>query len=97
MIRLLWRSLLFLALALAGGFLLAVTAYWAGTRLIGPFAGTRGLATFLGNIYADAGKGSPLALTLLAGPLAIGLVWKLRGWSLRRRRMQAATGDGETP
>ncbi|MBW7930994.1 MAG: hypothetical protein H3C57_06770 [Gammaproteobacteria bacterium] len=97
MIRLLWRGLLFLALALASGFLLVVAAYWAGTRFIGPFAGARGLATFLGNIYADAGQGSPLALTLLAGPLAIGLAWKLRGWSLRRRRMPPATGDGETP
>jgi hypothetical protein len=97
MIRLLWRSLLWLVLALAGGFLLAVVAYWTGTRLIGPFAGARGLATFLGNIYADAGKGSPLALALLAGPLAIGLVWKLRGWSLHRRRMPPATGGGETP
>jgi len=100
MIRLLWRSLLWLLLGLLAGFLLAVLAYWAGTRVIGPFAGTRGLATFLGNIYADAGGGSPLALALVAGPLAIGLAWKWRGWGLRRcraRRARQAGGDGETP
>ncbi|MCC7330116.1 MAG: hypothetical protein IT484_08195 [Gammaproteobacteria bacterium] len=78
------RTLAWLALVATGGLLLPVAAYWAGTRIIGPYAGTRGLATFIEALYHDAAGGSPLALALLAGPVLIAILWKLRAWGLRR-------------
>ncbi len=70
--------LIWLAAILTGGLLLPVIAYWAGGRFIAPYAGQRGLATYLDAIYHDAAGGSPLALGLLAGPTLIIGIWKLR-------------------
>jgi hypothetical protein len=71
---------------LSGALLLPVTAYIAAGRIIGPYAGTRGLASYLGAIYLDASQGKPLALLILVAPtLCLGL-WMLRGWMGRRHQ-----------
>ena len=77
--------ILLAALVLAGGAVLPVIAYVIGGRLVGPYAGPRGLASYLGAIYTDAGSGHSLALALLAGPLLSVGAWRLRSWLLHRR------------
>lgn len=81
--RRLLPTLLWCVLALLIGWLWVIAAYWAGGRFVGDYAGDRGLATFMGRIYADASGGSPLALAITAGPLIIFLIWKLRRTGLR--------------
>ncbi len=81
--RLIW----ILGLLVTGGIVLPLAAYLIGTRLAGPFAGTRGFASYLGAILADAAAGRPLALLLILGPLACAFVWTLRGWWWRRYRL----------
>jgi hypothetical protein len=76
--------ILFIALIVVGFVAVPVGAYVAGGRLAGPYAGPRGLASFLGAIYADAVRGRLLALTLLLGPLLAVSVWPLRAWLLSR-------------
>jgi hypothetical protein len=76
--------MLFMVLAAAGAVLVPVAAYVAGGRLVGPYAGPRGLASYLGSIYADAFSGRPQALLLLLGPLLCMGIWELRGWLCRR-------------
>lgn len=70
-------------LLLAGVLILPVTAYLAGGRLAGTYAGSRGLASYLGTIYGAAGRGRPLALILLLAPVLIAGVWGFRKWLLR--------------
>lgn len=87
------RSWILLAVLLAAGLVVfPVAAYVIGGRVVGPYAGPRGLASYLGAIYADAGRGSPLALLMLAGPL-VGLgAWPVRSWLLRRAGQEPADG-----
>lgn len=61
-----------------------VITYMVGGHLVGRYAGPRGLASYLGAIYADAGRGNPLALALLVGPVLCAGVWLLRSWFLKR-------------
>lgn len=72
-----WRWALLLAL-LAGTLLLPVAAYVAGGILVGPYEGNRGLASYFGALYRDAGRGRLPALLVLLGPAAGVLVWRLR-------------------
>lgn len=58
--------------------LLPVAGYVVGGRLIGPYPGPRGLASYFGAIFSEAGRGHPLALLLLLGPAAIVVIWWLR-------------------
>jgi len=85
--RLAWIAVLLLV----GGVLLPMGAYLLGTRLAGPFSGPRGLASYLGTIYADAAAGRPLALLLILGPLCCAAIWTVHHRYWRRRR--ASTGD----
>lgn len=78
------RLLALLALALSGSVVFPVAAYWAGGRVVGPYAGPRGLATFIGNIYSDAASASPWALVMVTGPVLVVAIWKLRRWALQR-------------
>ena len=78
------RLLALLVLALSGSVIFPVAAYWAGGRVFGPYAGPRGLATFIGNIYSDAASGSLLALVMVTGPVLVVAIWKLRRWTLQR-------------
>lgn len=80
----LWRWWLAVAALALGGVVLPVTAYVMAGRVVGPYAGARGLASYLGTIYSDAAAGRPLALILLLGPLACAGAWLLRAWALRR-------------
>lgn len=86
-----WRWALLLAL-LAGALLLPAAAYVAGGALIGPYEGKRGLASYLGTLYRDAGQGRLPALLVLLGPAAAVLVWRLRkvilGWGSTSRTPQ---------
>ena len=84
------RVLLLATALLAGIVLVPMAAYVWGGRLAGPYAGTRGLASYLGALYADAAQGRLLAWLVLAGPvLAVG-VWPLRSFLLRRSGVTAA-------
>lgn len=74
------RWVIILALLFTGAVLLPVLAYIAGSRLVGDYAGPRGLASYLGSIYADAGGGHPLAITLLLAPSLVMAIWLLRSW-----------------
>ncbi len=74
-----WLALLFL-----GCIVVPIGGYVAGGRVADAYAGSRGLASYLGTIYQDAAQGRPLALAILLGPLACGLVWRLRSALLRR-------------
>ncbi len=73
-----WRLTLFLALLAVGGVLLPIAGYVLGGRLVGPYAGPRGLASYLGAIYADVARGRPLALLLLLAPVLCFGIWELR-------------------
>lgn len=77
------RLLTLLALAFSGSVAFPIVAYWAGGRVVGPYAGPRGLATYIGSIYSDAANGSPLALVMVTGPVLIVAIWKLRRWGLQ--------------
>jgi hypothetical protein len=76
----------------AGLVLLPTAAYVWGGRLAGPYAGPRGLASYLGSLYGDAGQGRLLAWLVLAGPPLAIAVWPLRSWLLRRWRAPATRG-----
>lgn len=78
------RWIFLAALGVAGCLVLPIVGYVIGGRLAGPYGGARGLASYLGSIYVDAGRGKPLALALLAGPLLCAGVWIVRAWLLRR-------------
>ena len=71
-------------LFLTGALALPVLAYIAGSRVVGEYAGPRGLASYLGTIYAEAGNGRPLALTLLLAPMLVAGIWLLRAWLARQ-------------
>ncbi len=71
-------------LLILGFLVVPVATYLTGGRLIGPYAGQRGLASYLGMIYSDAGRGRIAALALVFGPLLGIGVWPLRAWILRR-------------
>lgn len=77
------RLPLLLLVAASGPLLLPVAAYVAGGRLVGPYAGSRGLASYLESIYGDALAGGALALAVVLGPVLI-----VVAWSLRRRLLQ---------
>lgn len=85
-----WRWALLLLALFIGTVLLPVSAYLAGGRVIGPYEGTRGLASYLGAIYQDAGRGRVPALLVLFGPAASLLVWYLRSWLLGRSGLPRA-------
>jgi hypothetical protein len=75
------RHWILLAILLVTGLVvLPVVAYVVAGRIIGPYAGARGLASYLGAIYADAGRGKPLALVMLLAPALCAGVWGLRAW-----------------
>lgn len=79
------KSIGWLLGSLALGWLaLPALAYALGRRVIGPYEGSRGLASYAGSIYAAAGAGQPLALTMVFSPLLIFAIWSLHGY-LRRR------------
>lgn len=78
-----WRWILLLLSLFAGCVLLPVAAYVVGGRLAGPYAGSRGLASYFGAIYADAARGQPVALLMILGPTLCLGVWGLRTWLLR--------------
>jgi hypothetical protein len=78
------RWILWGACLLAGALFLPVAAYIIGGRMIGPYEGPRGMASYLGAIYGDVGRGQPLALILVFGPAACLAAWSLRGWLTRR-------------
>jgi hypothetical protein len=84
------RWLLLLFLGVAGPLILPVAAYVAGGRIVGPYAGARGLETYLGAIYADALRGGVLALAIVLGPLLVALAWSLRRSVLRRSAVATA-------
>jgi hypothetical protein len=67
-----------------GMFVMPVAAYLAGANLAGEYQGPRGLASYMGAIYADAARGRLPALLLLCGPLLAVAIWPLRAWILRR-------------
>lgn len=71
-----WALLVFLGIA--GPLLVPIAAYVAGGRVAGPYPGARGLASYLGAIYADALQGGILALAIVLGPLLVALAWALR-------------------
>jgi hypothetical protein len=77
----------------AGLLVLPVAGYLAGDRLIGAYAGPRGIASYLGSLYGDALSGRPLALGVLLGPVLACLVWWLRGWLLRRAGRTASKDE----
>ncbi|MCC7258228.1 MAG: hypothetical protein IT486_07630 [Gammaproteobacteria bacterium] len=79
--------------AIGGMLVLPVLGYVAGGRLVGPYAGPRGLASYLGSIYGDALAGHPLALMLVLAPGAIVGVWLLRAGVLHRMREPASGGN----
>jgi hypothetical protein len=79
-----WRWWLAGAALALGGVILPIAAYVTAGRFVGSYAGTRGLASYLGTLYAEAGAGRPLALLLILGPLACVGAWLLRAWTLRR-------------
>lgn len=83
-----WSLLLFLGVA--GPLLVPVAAYVAGRRIAGPYAGARGLESYLGTIYADALRGNPLALAIVLGPLLVAITWSARGAYVRRRARREA-------
>jgi hypothetical protein len=80
--------ILMLICLLAGGLVLPIAAYVVGGRVIGPFQGSRGLATYLGTLYADAAHGHVLALVTLLGPALCLVIWLLRAWLVRRTGQQ---------
>lgn len=88
-----WPLLLFLGVA--GPLLVPVAAYVAGGRIVGPYAGARGLESYLGAIYADALRGRLLALAIVLGPLLVAIGWSVRSAYLRRRARKAAAGPDE--
>ncbi len=64
-----------------------ILAYVAGGRVVGAYAGPRGLASYLGSIYEAAGRGHPLALTLLLAPVLVAGIWLLRSRLVKRLRL----------
>lgn len=78
------RVLAAVLLLFAGFVLIPVSTYLVGGRIVGPYAGSRGLASYLGTIYDAARGGGILALALLFGPLLAVAAWSLRSWLLRR-------------
>jgi hypothetical protein len=73
-----------LAASLLAGLLLPIGAYVTGGRLIGPYEGTRGLASYLGAIFGDASRGHPLALSVILAPVLCLALWLLRRWLVKR-------------
>lgn len=67
-----------------GLLILPAIAYVAGGEVVGPYAGPRGLASYLGHIYQDAGRLRWLALIVLLAPALIAGVWMARSALLRR-------------
>lgn len=77
------RWMLWGALLLIGALVLPIGAYWFGGQFVGPYAGPRGLASYLGAIYGDLSGGRPLAVVLVLAPLLCVGIWQLRNWCLR--------------
>jgi hypothetical protein len=86
-------TLVVVLLLFTGVVLIPIATYVTGGRVVGPYAGTRGLASYLGSVYADAARGRPLALALLFGPLLAVMVWPLRAWLLRQLGSAESTKD----
>jgi hypothetical protein len=74
-----------------GWVLLPVLAYLAGRQIIGPYEGTRGFASFIGNIYGAAGSGDALALVLVFAPTLLLAIWMLQQRLSRWLRGRAAS------
>ncbi|MBM4197186.1 MAG: hypothetical protein FJ197_08845 [Gammaproteobacteria bacterium] len=72
------------ALVVAGLLVVPVLAYIVGGQVFGNYSGSRGLASYLGSLYADAAAGKLLALALLLSPLLVALAWSLRRTLLDR-------------
>ena len=83
-------------LLLAGALILPVLGYIGGGRIVGAYAGPRGLASYLGSIYDAAGRGRPLALSLLLAPALIAGVWLFRIWLLRRLQPMRQEGPPDS-
>lgn len=77
------RGVVWVGIILLGCVALPIAAYVIGGRLAGPYAGPRGLASYLGAVYQDAARGRPLAIALLFGPLLCVAVWPLRSLLLK--------------
>ena len=75
-----------LSLALAGFLVFPALAFFAGNALAGPYEGPYGVLGFLINIYAAMSLGNWAAVTLLATPALIFLIWVI---ALRLRHFLA--------
>ncbi len=64
-----------LSLGLAGFLVFPVLAFFAGNALAGPYEGPYGILGFLINIYAGMSLGHWAAVTLLATPALIFVIW----------------------
>jgi len=87
-----WRklSITVLLLAFFGLVILPMLAYAVGLVVIGPYEGTGGLAGYMRSIFDALINRAPSAIVLVASPLAIGVIWWLIGWLLRRGALNAA-------
>ncbi len=75
-----------LLLAIAGLLFVPAIAYLLASRVIGPYGGDRGVATYFSSIYADALAGRPFAVLLLLAPVLVAGAWRLRRRLLTRTR-----------
>ncbi len=79
-----------LLLAIAGLLFVPAIAYLLASRVIGPYGGDRGVATYFSSSYADALAGRPFAVLLLLAPVLVAGVWRLRRLLLTRTRTALA-------
>jgi hypothetical protein len=93
MISRLPRYFWWLAASLAFGWLmLPVLAYVLGRQVIGPYEGSRGLASYVGSIYSAVGQGQPLAIAMVFAPALLLGIWALQAYL---RRTTAGTDGAE--
>lgn len=83
-------SITALLLVFFGLVVLPMLAYAVGQIIIGPYEGTGGLFGYMRTIVDALADQAPSAILLVSSPLAIGAVWVLIGWALRRGDRQAA-------
>lgn len=73
------------AALLAGGIALPAGAYLAGKRFIGPYEDSRGVAGYVGNIWAGALAAEPQAWAVLLAPLGLVACWVIVARGLGRK------------
>ena len=88
------KSVWWLAGSLALGWLvLPVLAYIIGRQIIGPYEGSRGLASYVGSIFSAVAEGQALAIALVFAPALLLGIWALQGYL---RRTSGATDVGRS-